>query len=96
MYGFLSTAPYVMLKCITYEASYRSRPPLLLKEVEAQLAEGEEIEIVKRKKVIAKLVPVPAQPVQKPDFMARMKAIHGDVILEPPNAELLAEERERF
>ena len=67
------------------------------KEVEAQLAEGEEIEIVKRKKVIARLVPVPqAPPAEKPDFMARMKAIHGDVILEPSNAELLAEERDRF
>ena len=67
------------------------------KEVEARLAEGEEIEIVKRNKVIAKLVPVtPAPPVEKPDFLARMKKNHGDVILYPSNAELLAEERERF
>ena len=67
------------------------------KEVEARLAEGEEIEIVKRNKVIAKLVPVtPAPPVEKPDFLARMKKNHGDVILHPSNAELLAEERERF
>lgn len=67
------------------------------KEVEARLAEGEEIEIVKRKKVIAKLVPVTTpSTVEKPDFMARMRAIHGDVILSPSNAELLAEERDRF
>jgi antitoxin (DNA-binding transcriptional repressor) of toxin-antitoxin stability system len=67
------------------------------KEVEAQLAEGEEIEIVKRNKVIARLVPVPPEPPpQMPDFMARMKKIHGDVILHPSHAELLAEERERF
>ncbi len=67
------------------------------KEVEAQLAEGEEIEIVKRNKVIARLIPVEAPPPpEMPDFLARMKRIHGDTILHPSNAELLAEERERF
>jgi antitoxin (DNA-binding transcriptional repressor) of toxin-antitoxin stability system len=67
------------------------------KEVEAQLAEGEEIEIVKRNKVIAKLVPVPPEPrPEMPDFLGRMRQIHGDVILHPSNAELLAEERDRF
>ena len=44
------------------------------KEVEAQLAEGEEIEIVKRNKVIAKLVPVPPEPrPEMPDFLGRMR-----------------------
>ncbi len=67
------------------------------KEVEAQLAGGEEIEIVKRNKVIAKLVPVPQEPrPEMPDFLGRMKKIWGDQIFEPSNAELLAEERERF
>jgi antitoxin (DNA-binding transcriptional repressor) of toxin-antitoxin stability system len=67
------------------------------KEVEAQLAEGEEIEIVKRRKVIARLVPVSSQPiVERPDFMARMKENWGDELLEPSNAELIAQERDRF
>ena len=67
------------------------------KDVEAQLAEGEEIEIVKRNKVIAKLVPIaPPAPRQMPDFLGRMRKIHGDIILHPSNAELLAEERDRF
>jgi antitoxin (DNA-binding transcriptional repressor) of toxin-antitoxin stability system len=67
------------------------------KEVEAQLAEGEEIEIVKRKKVIARLIPVtPPSVAEKPDFTARMRQNWGDKILEPSNAELLAQERERF
>jgi antitoxin (DNA-binding transcriptional repressor) of toxin-antitoxin stability system len=67
------------------------------KEVEARLAEGEEIEIVRRKKVIAKLVPVlPEAAPAMPDFLGRMKRIHGDAILHPSNAELLANERERF
>jgi len=67
------------------------------KEVEARLAEGEEIEIVRREKVIAKLVPVlPASVPEMPDFLGRMKRNWGDTILEPTNAELLAPERERF
>lgn len=67
------------------------------KEVEARLAEGEEIEIVKRNKVIASLVPVAPEPARgMPDFLGRMKRIHGDVILHPSNAELLAHDRERF
>ena len=64
-------------------------------KVEAALAEGESIEIVKRNKVVATLVPVSAKPVM-PDFRARLKAIWGDRILEPSTAELLAEERDRF
>ena len=67
------------------------------KEVEARLAEGEEIEIVKRKKVIARLVPVVAERAAvMPDFLARMKQNWGETILEPSNADLLAQERERF
>jgi antitoxin (DNA-binding transcriptional repressor) of toxin-antitoxin stability system len=67
------------------------------KEVEARLAEGEEIEIVKRNKVIAKLVPVaPEARPEMPDFLGRMRKIWGDRIFEPSNAELLAQERERF
>jgi antitoxin (DNA-binding transcriptional repressor) of toxin-antitoxin stability system len=67
------------------------------KDVEAQLAAGEEIEIVKRKKVIAKLVPVgPQQPVELPDFMARIKANWGDKVLEPSNAELIRWDRDRY
>ena len=50
-------------------------------DVEAQLPDAEAIGSV---------------PVEKPDFLARMRKIHGDVILHPSNAELLAVERERF
>jgi hypothetical protein len=61
---------------------------------------------VKRNEVIAKLVPMASDtepvsaalkpPAEMPDFMARLKSIYGDRILEPSNAELLAEERDRF
>ena len=66
--------------------------------VEAALADGEEIEIVKRGRVVARLSPAPKPPaaVVWPDFMAQMKEIWGDRILEPSNAELIAEARERF
>ena len=67
------------------------------KEVEAQLAEGEEIEITRRKRVVARLVPVVAGPKSIcPDFLGRMKENWGNKILAPSNADLLAEERERF
>jgi antitoxin (DNA-binding transcriptional repressor) of toxin-antitoxin stability system len=69
------------------------------KEVEASLAEGEEIEIVRRNKPIAILSPTrvePKPPVKMPDFMARLRRIHGDVILKPSAAERIAEERDRF
>jgi antitoxin (DNA-binding transcriptional repressor) of toxin-antitoxin stability system len=67
------------------------------KDVETQLAAGEEIEIVKGKKVIAKLVPVsPVTPPDRPDVMARLREIWGDRIPEFTNAELIAEGRERF
>jgi antitoxin (DNA-binding transcriptional repressor) of toxin-antitoxin stability system len=44
-------------------------------KVESALAEGEEIEIVKRGKVVARLSPVPTAPKRlvMPDFMARLK-----------------------
>jgi antitoxin (DNA-binding transcriptional repressor) of toxin-antitoxin stability system len=67
------------------------------KEVEASLAEGEEIEIVRRNKPIAVLSPPKPRPApQMPDFLARLRRIHGDKILQPSGAELIAEERDRF
>jgi prevent-host-death family protein len=67
------------------------------KEVEASLAAGEEIEIVRRNKPIATLVPVkPQGPVKMPDFMARLRRIHGDFVSERSMADLIAEERDRF
>ncbi len=60
------------------------------------LAQGQEIQITKRKKVVAKLVPVPIEPPVKPDFMARLKEIWGDRILTPSGAELIARDRDRY
>ncbi len=65
-------------------------------KIERALAQGQEIQITKRKRVIGKLVPPVTGPPPKPDFLARLKAIYGDRVLKPSTAELLAEERDRF
>ena len=68
------------------------------KRVEHLLREGEEIQICKRKRVIAHLVPVKQKSNlrHRPDFMKRLKKIYGDRVMKKSGAELLAEERERF
>ena len=61
------------------------------------MQQGEEIEITKRRRVIARLVPVIERPtVEVPDFMARVQAIYGDKLLRPSGAELLANDRNRY
>lgn len=66
-------------------------------EVEQLLQKGEEIEITRHKRVIARLVPVkPVAPLRWPDFLGRLRAIYGDKVLKVSGAELLARERERF
>jgi antitoxin (DNA-binding transcriptional repressor) of toxin-antitoxin stability system len=66
-------------------------------EVEAALRAGSEIEISKRRRVIARLSPVrPSRRAARPDFLARLKTIYGRKLLKVSGAELLAEERGRF
>lgn len=65
-------------------------------EVERLLQRGEKIEITKRKQVIAHLVPVRRAVVERPDFMARLRKIYGDKTLAVSNAQLLAQERNRY
>ena len=65
-------------------------------EVERLLQRGEKIEIPKRKKVIARLLPARLSVARRPDFLARLRRIYGDKTLEVSGAELVAQERERF
>lgn len=67
-------------------------------KVEDMLQGGQEIEITKRKRVIARLVPPspPKPSTRQPDFLARLKRIYGSKRLRITGAELLAQERERF
>jgi antitoxin (DNA-binding transcriptional repressor) of toxin-antitoxin stability system len=60
------------------------------------IAEGEQLKIIKKGKVIALLSPPPrpkANKVKLPDFAARQKRIFGDRVL-PGN--IIAEERESY
>jgi antitoxin (DNA-binding transcriptional repressor) of toxin-antitoxin stability system len=59
------------------------------------LEAGEVVELRKRNRVVARIVPESPKPqaVEWPDFAARRRAIFGDQVL--PGADLLIEERER-
>ena len=63
--------------------------------VENLLRDGHEIQITKRKRVIARLLPPePVVPVEMPDFLGRMEKIFGKKRLKVSNAKLIALDRE--
>ncbi|MGH9398591.1 MAG: type II toxin-antitoxin system Phd/YefM family antitoxin [Terriglobia bacterium] len=62
-------------------------------EIEARLSKGEEIEVRKRRKVIARLLPVRPKAEAYPDFAARRKQIFGNKKVSQTGTELVAEER---
>ena len=64
------------------------------KKVERLLSQGNELEVTKRRKVIARLTPAPAEHPPLPDFMARMRANFGDKVLEVTGADLISADRE--
>jgi antitoxin (DNA-binding transcriptional repressor) of toxin-antitoxin stability system len=67
------------------------------KKIERLLLKGEEIQITKRRRVIARLVPERAEAVKKmPDFRARVRKIYGDKVLAVSGADLLAADRDRY
>jgi len=61
-------------------------------KVERALRAGEEIQITKRRRVIARLVPERATP-NLPDFAGRLRAIYGGAKLAVTGAELIGKER---
>ena len=79
-----------MKKATVRDLRYRFR------EVENLLREGEEIQITKRRRVIAKLMPCPpAPPPRRPDFLDRLQTVYGNTPLKVSGAELIARERGR-
>lgn len=67
------------------------------KKIEQLLHRGEEIQITKRRRVIARLVPESTQPPPElPDFRARVRAIYGDKMLSVSGADLISEDRNRY
>jgi antitoxin (DNA-binding transcriptional repressor) of toxin-antitoxin stability system len=65
------------------------------KKIERLLEKGEEIEITKRRRPIARLSPV-ARRRKMPDFMARLRKIYGDRVLPTTGAEIIAWDRDRY
>ena len=67
------------------------------RKIERLLHKGEEIQITKRRRVIARLVPERAPGVARlPDFLARLRSIYGEKLLRVRGAELVAEDRNRY
>jgi len=63
-------------------------------KVEEILRAGEEIQITKRRKVIARLTPEPQPRPPLPDFLGRMDKIFGDKVLAVTGAEIISADRE--
>jgi antitoxin (DNA-binding transcriptional repressor) of toxin-antitoxin stability system len=59
-------------------------------EIEARLRKGQEITITKRRRVIARLVPVKPPRRRWPDFLSRVKEIYGGKISKVTGAELVS------
>jgi antitoxin (DNA-binding transcriptional repressor) of toxin-antitoxin stability system len=67
------------------------------RDVEKLMHEGEEIQITKRRKVIARLLPCPpAKTPDLPDFLARLKVIYKNKPLKVTGADLIARQRGPF
>ena len=67
------------------------------KTIERLLLQGEEIQITKRRRVIARLVPESAKGAKElPDFMARLRTIYGDKVLAVSGADLVSADRNRY
>ena len=67
------------------------------KKIERILHQGEEIQITKRRRVIARLVPEKTEGKEKaPDFLARLRSIYGDKMLAVSGAELISSDRSRY
>lgn len=65
-------------------------------KVEDLLKDGEEVQITKRGKLIALLRPLKKRPsFKRPDFLARLRNIYGDKVLQVSGAEMLAKDRGR-
>ncbi len=62
-------------------------------KIERALRAGQEIQITKRGRAIARLVPDPSAA-GRPDFLARAREIFGDRCLDVSGAELISRERD--
>ena len=66
-------------------------------KIERLLQQGESIQITKRRRVIARIVPeIPKSHVAIPDFLERLRSIYGSKSLAVSGAELITKDRERY
>lgn len=66
------------------------------KSIERILLEGEEIQVTKRRRTIARLVPEPAPSPHLPDFMSRLQSIYGNECLKVSGTEIVRMDRDRY
>ena len=67
------------------------------KKIERLLLKGEEIQITKHRRVIARLMPERQESAKEmPDFRGRMRAIFGDKVLAVSGADLISADRDRY
>jgi antitoxin (DNA-binding transcriptional repressor) of toxin-antitoxin stability system len=80
-----------MTKASVSDLRYRFR------KLEDLLRQGQEIQITKRNRVIATLVPAKKEArIELPDFEARLKKIYGNRKMKVSGAKLIARDRDRF
>ena len=63
------------------------------KKIERLLQQGEEIEITKRRQVIARLVPEQKVCATIPDFLGRLRTIYGEKTLKVSGTDLMVQDR---
>lgn len=65
--------------------------------IERLLRQGEVVQITKRRRVIARLVPeTPESQAPIPDFLKRLRSIYGNKSLGVSGAKLIAKDRGRY
>ena len=63
--------------------------------IEQSLAQGEEVQITKRGKVIGTIVPRNRERQPLPDFLGRIRAAYGDEMLQTTGAAMVRMDRDR-
>lgn len=64
-----------------------------LKEVLSWVEQGEEVSVMRRDKIVARLLPAAPQTVAVPDFVGRARAVWGERPVGKPPSELISEGR---
>ena len=81
---------YHMVKASVRDLRYQ------FSKIERLLRQRQEVQITKRRKVIARLIPEkPQTAAPVPDFMRRLRKIYGNKAMATTGAELVAEDRDR-